>query len=393
MTSSCRGCLCSGPGVAAGAGRLLLATRVDHTATALRTLALRHGLALQPLAPGLLAMDTTKAEEFLALARAALSSMEADEVRCVVLSSPDLPEAAVLSQALTAPTLGVAGARARHADLLPLFADEAGCFHAVYQPIVTLAGRRQVGVEALLRATTPAGRAVTPDVLFPAADAAGWTHLIDRIGRTTALRDAAGWLAPGRLLFINFIPTSIYRSEVCLRTTEQAAREADIPLDQIVFEVTEGHRVRDLDHLEAVFDYYRSHDCKVALDDLGAGYSSLNLLVRLRPDIVKLDKELVQALPDPTGCAVVTAIVDITHSYGGQVLAECVETEEQAAAASDLGVDLGQGWLFGRPQRPTGAERLAPQASRDERTAHAHRNHLLSSSAPPCTTPAATAGP
>jgi diguanylate cyclase (GGDEF)-like protein/PAS domain S-box-containing protein len=314
-------------------------------------MARRHGLVLRPLAPGLLALDTAEVEQFIALAQAELSSVEAAEVRCVVLSTPDLPQVAMLTQALTAPTLAAAGARVSHADLLPLFADEDGCFHAVYQPIVSLPGRRPVGVEALLRATTPDGVRVTPDVLFPAAEAAGWTHLIDRIGRTTALRDAAGWLPADQLLFINFIPTSIYRPEVCLRTTEQAARRAGIGLEQVVFEVTEGHRVEDVDHLEGVFDYYRSHNCRVALDDLGAGYSSLNLLVRLRPDIVKLDKDLVQALPDATSVAVITAIVDIVHSYGGLVLAECVETEEQAAAATELGADLGQGWLFGRPER------------------------------------------
>jgi EAL domain-containing protein (putative c-di-GMP-specific phosphodiesterase class I) len=73
------------------------------------------------------------------------------------------------------------------------------------------------------------------------------------------------------------------------------------------------------------------------------------VLVRLQPDVVKLDKELVQQLPAVAARAVVRAIVDITHAYGGLVLAECVETAEQAAAALELGVDLGQGWLFGRP--------------------------------------------
>ncbi len=385
---SCVGCVCSAARAAAPQGRLVLGTQVEHTATALRTLARRHGLTLRPLAPGLLAMDTTRVAEFVALAHDALSSVEANEVRCVVLSSQDLPAEEVLAQALTAPTLAAAGARVAYADLLPLFADETGSFHCLYQPIVTLPGRSPIGVEALLRATTPDGQPVTPDVLFPAAEAAGWTHLVDRVGRTTALRGAAGWLPPDQLLFINFIPTSIYRPEVCLRTTELAAREANIRLDQIVFEVTEGHQVRDVDHLEAVFDYYRSHDCKVALDDLGAGYSSLNMLVRLRPDIVKLDKDLVQALPDPTSRAVVTAIVDITHSYGGQVLAECVETEEQAAVATDLGVDLGQGWLFGHPERRTTQaprrtstevhkQSVAHQANTDSLTGLAHRGHLL----------------
>jgi diguanylate cyclase (GGDEF)-like protein/PAS domain S-box-containing protein len=154
------------------------------------------------------------------------------------------------------------------------------------------------------------------------------------------------------MLFINFVPTSIYRPQVCLRTTEKAARDAGLRLDQLVFEVTEGHLVRDVDHLAQVFDYYRERGCRVALDDLGAGYSSLNMLIRLQPDFVKLDKDIVQALPDPVSSAVISAIVEITHAYGGKVLAECIETREQAIAARDLGVDLGQGWLFGRPVRP-----------------------------------------
>jgi len=95
-------------------------------------------------------------------------------------------------------------------------------------------------------------------------------------------------------LFVNFLPTTIYRPEVCVATTERAAEQAGLRLDQLVFEVTESEQVNDLDHLEKVFSYYRERGCKVALDDLGAGYSSLNMLVRLKPDIVKLDKEMVQ---------------------------------------------------------------------------------------------------
>jgi diguanylate cyclase (GGDEF)-like protein/PAS domain S-box-containing protein len=346
-SASCGSCPCSAPPAAAPAARLVLATQVAHTAKALRSLALRNGRPLRQLAPGLLSLDGGDLDAFVSAARGALSSVEADEVRCLLLDD-DPADAAMLGLAMTAPSLATAGARREHADLVPLFVDEARRFSSVYQPIVSLSDGRTVGHEALLRASLPDGEPVYPDVLFPAAEAAGWTHLLDRIGRTTALRGASSWLGDD-LLFINFIPTSIYRPQVCLRTTERAAADAGIRLDQLVFEVTESHQVRDLDHLEQVFGYYRSHNCKVALDDLGAGYSSLNMLVRLRPDIVKLDKELVQALPDPVSEAVIAAIVSITHSYGGLVLAECVETQEQAAAATALGVDLGQGWLFGRP--------------------------------------------
>ena len=145
---------------------------------------------------------------------------------------------------------------------------------------------------------------------------------------------------------MNFLPTTIYRPQVCLRTTEQAAELAGLRLDQLVFEVTESEQVKDLDHLSDVFAYYRERGCKVALDDLGAGYSSLNLLVRLRPEVVKLDKEIAQRLPEPASAAVVAAVVDITQAYGGLVLAECVETAEQAAAARDLGVDPGAGLVL-----------------------------------------------
>ena len=352
MNQGCVGCTCTSARTTPTSGRLVLATRVDHTVGALRSLARRHGLALRPLAAGLLGVDTTDPTAFIAAARAELTGVEADEVRCIVLEPSCRPDLALLSQDMTAPSLAAAGARVLHADLLPLFEDEQRSFYSAYQPIVDLADRRTVGYEALLRATDAAGDVVMPDRLFPAAEAAGWTHLLDRIGRTTALRDAGSWLGRA-LLFINFVPTSIYRPEVCLRTTEIAAAEAGVQLDQLVFEVTEGHRIHDLDHLERVFDYYRERSCRVAIDDLGAGYSSLNLLVRLRPDIVKLDKDLVQSLPGPVGAAVVSAIVDITHSYGGLVLAECVETAEQEAAARELGVDLGQGWAFGRPQRAT----------------------------------------
>lgn len=350
MSDRCVGCSCDTAATAGRGNLVLLATRVDHSVGALRSLALRQGATVQEMAPGMLALETESPDSLVTAACAELTATEAQEVRCVVLEDAELASTATVAQAMNAPCLAQAGARVRHADLVPLFEDEEHCFYSEYQRIVNLADGSTFGHEALLRAEMPTGERVMPDELFPAAETAGWIHLLDRVGRTTALRDTGSWLG-NDYLFINFVPTSIYRPEVCLRTTETAARNAGVRLDQLVFEVTEGHRIDDVSHLERVFDYYRSRNCKVALDDLGAGYSSLNLLIRLQPDIVKLDKEIVQDLPGPVGCAVVAAIVGIVRSYGGLVLAECVETTEQAVAASDLGVNLGQGWLFGRPER------------------------------------------
>lgn len=345
---ACGPCACDAAARPADAGRLLLATAVDHTATALRTAARRHGTPLRQLAPGLLEHPGDGRDAFLLAAREALSPVEAEEVRCAVLAQ-DLPRGELLHAALRAPSLAQLGARVQHADLLPLFDQERARFRSVYQPIVDLRSGEVVAHEALLRATAPDGTPVPPSTLFQAAEAAGWTHVLDRVGRTSALRHAGPWLRPDEQLFINFVPTSIYRPEICLRTTEQAAADAGLSMDQLVFEVTETHQVPDVGHLLEVFEYYRSRGCRVALDDLGAGWSSLTMLVRLRPDVVKLDKELVQGLPGEVSASVVRAVVDIVGGYGGIVLAECVETLEQSDAARDLGVTLAQGWFHGRP--------------------------------------------
>jgi EAL domain-containing protein (putative c-di-GMP-specific phosphodiesterase class I) len=328
---------------------VLFATGVSHTEAALRQLLATAGAAVVRRAPGLLEAFAADSAALLVAVREGLSRMEADEVRALAggAQTGDL----LLAAAFNAPTVAQSGARIEHADLLPLFNDEANAFRSVYQPIVSLAAGRSTGVigyEALLRATSPAGP-VMPDQMFTAAAAAGWLHVLDRVGRTSAIRGASGWLGDN-LLFVNFVPTTIYRPEVCLRTTEEAAEQAGLRLDQLVFEVTESERVPDIEHLATVFEYYKRRGCMVALDDLGAGFSSLNMLIGLRPDIVKLDKQIVQGLPDPVSTAAIGAIVAITHSYGGLVLAECIETAEQAEAAAALDVDLGQGWLFGHPQ-------------------------------------------
>lgn len=334
--------------------RVFLSTRVTHTLRLLRSTLGDLGVVASDRGPGLLEMTTGDSAVLLRTIRERLSTVEAQEVHVAVLGESEGGGDCgntLLAAAFSSPTLAQFAARTAHADLLPLFADELNAFRSVYQPIVSLRPGDDdavVGYEALLRATGENGP-VFPDEMFAAAAEAGWLHVLDRIGRTSAIRGAAGWLGD-KLLFVNFVPTTIYRPEVCLRTTTQAAEEAGLRLDQLVFEVTEGEHVSDIDHLSDVFAYYRRGGARVAIDDLGAGYSSLNMLVRLQPDVVKLDKEIVQALPGPLSRAVVEAVVSMTHSYGGRVVAECIETSEQAAAARDLGVDLGQGWFFGRPE-------------------------------------------
>ena len=272
-----------------------------------------------------------------------------------------LTAAQAMTALTSAPSLVVLAARERHSDLLTLLEDE-GAFAAAYQPIVDLRTGGVVGQEALLRAVTDAGE-VLPGRLFAAAEEAGWTHRLDRIGRITAIEGAAGWLGE-QALHVNFLPTSIYRPQVCLASTEAAARSAGVPLHRIVFEVVESERVEDHDHLRRIMDHYRSLGCRVALDDAGAGYASLSLLAALEPDVVKIDGALVRRLPERAAVAVVRGLTGTAHELGATVVGECVETAEQADVLRDLGVDQGQGHLFGRPVRRDAApDRLMAAAT------------------------------
>jgi len=277
---------------------------------------------------------------------AALSATESAEARAVFLPT-GAPPSDLLEQVMGALSMAELAARERHRDLVDL-ADAPDRFYARFQPIVDLGTGATVAHEALLRAHGPTGRELPAGRLFGAAAAGGWTNVLDRIGRETAIRDAAPWLGDGRL-FINFVPTSIYRPEVCLATTLAAARRHDVSLSQLTFEVVETHRTDDVQQLVSVVEYYRDRGARVALDDVGSGYSSLSLVAEIRPDVVKIDMDLVQRLPDPTSTAIVSAIVELSHSIGATVIAEGIETEEQADVSRALGADLGQGFLFGRP--------------------------------------------
>jgi EAL domain-containing protein (putative c-di-GMP-specific phosphodiesterase class I) len=114
--------------------------------------------------------------------------------------------------------------------------------------------------------------------------------------------------------------------------------------------VVESEQIADRDHLLNILAYYRREGFRVALDDLGSGYSSLNLLVALRPDFVKLDMELAREVGnDPLRRALVQALVQTAHDYGIQVIAEGVETVESAQILSEMGIRLLQGYLFGKP--------------------------------------------
>jgi len=331
------------------ATRALLATSIGHVLPAVARTARSLGLTVHS-APRMLDVVDPRAGRglerlFQRLARE-LTGAETEAVR-VVTDPPDGgPD--LTARLLGAPTLAVELAR-RGVTVEVGVLTEAELWSA-YQPIVSLADRSVVAHEALLRGVVD-GREVGGGDLFFVAESAGWLDKLDRIGRESAITGAAPWLGDADL-FVNFNPTSIYRPQVCLASTERVVHDTGIDPERLVFEVVESHVIADRGHLVSILEHYRSLGWRVALDDVGAGWSSLSLLAAVRPEVVKLDKGLVQELPDDGARTVVRAVIDLAHALGAVVVAEGVETERLAEQVTELGADLGQGWLFGRPVRP-----------------------------------------
>ena len=209
------------------------------------------------------------------------------------------------------------------------------------QPIVDLGTRRRVGAEALSR--FPASWNLPPDECFAEAELIGERERLEIL----ALRGAAAHLdaVPG------YVAMNVSPATLATRSCIDVLRR--MPLDRVVLELSEQHPIDDYDALTATLAPLRARGMRLAIDDVGAGYSSLRHIVLTAPDVIKLDRSMVTGVPDDAVLAVVVrSLVDLAAALGAQVVAEGVETAPDAAALSGLGVGLGQGWHFGRATVP-----------------------------------------
>ena len=233
---------------------------------------------------------------------------------------------------------------------------DAGRFVSWFQPILSTVDGSLVGYESLLRGLRPDGGLMFPSEIFPLAGENDLLFQVDRQARESALRCAAAEGIGGQL-FVNFVPTAIYDPTHCLQSTLGWARKLGFDPGRLVFEVVETERVRDIDHLKRILDFYRDAGYQVALDDVGSGYASLNLLAMLKPDIIKIDMAIVRGIDtDPRRQSVFRALVGIARDLGIQVLAEGIETQPELAYVAGEGADLVQGYLFARPMPADEAE-------------------------------------
>lgn len=217
-----------------------------------------------------------------------------------------------------------------------------------FQPIITSSGEIY-GYELLARFIDENGNMIYPDVLFPAAKIRGRTFALDRLCRIQGVRQISR-LYDNQKAFINFIPTAIYNPEYCLKSTTTVAKQLNIKSDRYVFEVVETEKIDDTAHLKSILMYYQTHGFSYALDDVGAGYNTLDLLSDLKPPYVKLDMQYVQGVrSSKEKQTVALAFLEKANEYGAITLAEGVEEIEDFDWLKSKGYQLFQGYLFGKP--------------------------------------------
>ncbi len=217
-------------------------------------------------------------------------------------------------------------------------------FTMAFQPIVDVSNNSVFGYEALVRGVNNEGAQF---ILSQLNDSN--RYRFDQAIRVKAI-DLAKRLNLQGMLSINFMPNAVYKPETCIRATLEAAAEMDFPTNRIMFEVTEGEKVIDNDHLCNIFKEYKKHNFTTAIDDFGAGYAGLNLLADWQPDIIKLDMSLTRNVnSDRVRRALVFGIISICKELDIKVIAEGIETIEECLTLVDEGVTLFQGYLFARP--------------------------------------------
>lgn len=213
-----------------------------------------------------------------------------------------------------------------------------------FQPIVNVRTREVYAYEALVRGSDGQGAAWVFEQI-----SAEQRYRFDQACRVTAIRAAARLGLPTRLS-INIMPNAVYEPHTCIQATLRAAREVNFPLDQLLFEITEHEAVLDAGHVRHIIDTYRAYGFTTALDDYGAGHAGAGLLLALRPDAVKIDMGVIRNLhQDHWRAALIGHLAQFSAEVGMLVIAEGVETVDEARALLACGITYMQGYYFARP--------------------------------------------
>ncbi len=210
----------------------------------------------------------------------------------------------------------------------------------VYQPVFDVSTGMVIGYEGLARFMSEPMR--TPDLWFSEAHGVALGHRLEVLAIEKALLGLAQ--IPGdAYLALNVSPQTILSGAL-----ETALLKA--PLARLMLEVTEHHSIADYGAISSMLARMRTQGLRLAVDDAGSGYASFRHILKLKPDVIKLDQSLIRDIDhEPGARALAAALITFASATGSTVVAEGVETDDELEALSELGVTRMQGYLLGRP--------------------------------------------
>jgi diguanylate cyclase (GGDEF)-like protein/PAS domain S-box-containing protein len=247
-----------------------------------------------------------------------------------------------------------------------------GEFSVHYQQLVDLESRAIVGVEALMRWTSPTRGAVAPDEFIPVAEATGLIGPLGQFVLREACRQTAQWWRDGVLpegfsTWVNLSGKQLSAGGVS-ELVQTALKTAGLPPRLLGLEVTETAIVVDGvagDRARAELQELHSMGVRIAIDDFGTGFSSLGHLRRFPVDVLKVDRSFVQGVEHDAKDAAITAnLASLAHALGLVAIAEGVESDGQMESVRELGCDLAQGFLFAQPMPGEEVSRMLAERAR-----------------------------
>jgi EAL domain-containing protein (putative c-di-GMP-specific phosphodiesterase class I) len=231
---------------------------------------------------------------------------------------------------------------------------------SAFQAIFSAAERRPIGYEALIRATRSDGLAVEPLQLFESVPDGAARSDLDRRCRTVQIEQFMRLGEARSRLFLNLDPCRVIEPRFA-GTFAAVLESCGLPAERVAVELTESPGPCE-ERLVAATEFYRELGCRIVIDDFGAGHSNFDRVWRLKPDIVKIDREMTRRLStNAVARRMLAGIVAVLQDGGASVCVEGIETEDQALCAIDAGADLLQGFYFSRPSEAL----VAPEACRD----------------------------
>lgn len=226
-------------------------------------------------------------------------------------------------------------------------------FFLMFQPVVQLHNGDISHYEVLIRMRGEDGQTITPDQFIPVAERMGLIHAIDL------------WVVENAIDFLATLPSYMSRISLAINLSGSAFQYPDllqtirekleltwVDAGRLTFEITETAAVDNFERTRDMINKIRDLGCKFALDDFGAGFCSFNYLKTFPVDYVKIDGQFIRHLEhNETDRILVKSMVEIAGKLGKKTIAEFVETPNIALRLKDIGVNLGQGYAFGRPER------------------------------------------